>query len=290
MAEKQTSRSVIKITEEAVKKLLSGVVTTQKGILRRVNGLIRNLDIRNDLILPNQNNIRELRKIRADLPNLVVNPAYQSRVETYLNNFNKIKSENDKFYLSTLPGFNPGKQVYKEVLNSSISLTRNSLTESGINQFVINPMIEILNNGITTGADVFEMEETLRTLVVGDSTRLGGLERYVTQISRDALNQFSSNYTQSISANTGMQWYFYSGTIIDDSRSYCIQRAGKYFHKKEVENVPQQWDGRIPGTNAGNIYTNRGGYNCRHLYMPVLIDVVPKDVIDRNIANGNYQA
>ena len=285
MAEKSTSRNIIRITEEAVKKFLSGVATTQKGILRRVNGLLRNLETSGQNINPNQANIRELRKIRVELPSLVVDNAYKKRVDQYLRNFDKIRNETNALYGASI---NPNSQVLKEVFNSSINLTRNSLLEAGINQNVINPMIDILNNGITTGSNIDEMEETLRTLIVGDQQRLGGLERYTTQISRDALNQFSGNYNQAISANLNMEWYFYSGTIIEDSRSYCIERAGKYFHKKEVEEVPQQWSGRIPGTNSANIFTNRGGYNCRHIYLPVLIDVVPRDVIERNIRNGNY--
>lgn len=288
MAEKRTSRNIIRITEEAVKKFLDGVSTTQRGILRRINGTLRNLELTKEgAIKPNTANIRLLRTIRADLSNIVVDNAYKKRVNTYLGNFDKIKKETDLLYASTA-GFNPNRQVFKEILRSSVDLTKNSLLEAGINQNVINPVIDILNQGITSGSQIAEMEETLRTAIVGDSSRLGNLERYTSQITRDALNQYSSNYNESISGDLNMEWYFYSGTIIEDSRDYCIERAGKYFHKKEVEDVPSQWAGRIPGTNSSTIFTYRGGYNCRHLYLPVLINVVPKSVIQRNIANGNY--
>lgn len=287
MAEKQTSKNIIRITEDAVKKFLAGVSVTQRGILRRINGLLRDLEISNGDILPNRNNIRQLNLIKADLTNIVVDPAYKKRVNSFLLNFDRIKKETDALY-ALQQGFNANKQVFKEVLRSSVDLTKNSLLEAGINQNVINPMIDILNNGITAGSNLSEMEETLRTLIVGDNQRLGGLERYVSQISRDALNQYASNYNDSISTNLGMEWYFYSGTLVDDSRSYCIERAGKYFHIKEVQDVPSQWAGKIPGTNSGNILIRRGGYNCSHLYLAVLINVVPNDVIQRNINNGNY--
>ena len=288
MAEKQTSRNIIRITEDAVKKFLAGVATTQKGILRRVNGTLRQLELKAGAILPNQFNIRLKRELEADLPSLVVDNAYKARVDTYLRNFDKIKRESDSLFKATLAGFNSNKQVYKEILNDALSLTRKSLLETGINSNVIDPIINIVNSGITSGAQISDMEETLRTQIIGDQNRLGGLERYSSQITRDALNQYSANYNESVSGTENMEWYFYSGTIIEDSRSYCIARAGKYFHKKEVEKVPQQWDGRIPGTNSSNIFINRGGFNCRHLYLPVLINVVPKDVIERNIRNGNF--
>lgn len=288
MAEKQTSRNIINITEEAVKKFINGVYTTQNGILRRINGLLRQLELSGDQIKPNQANIRLLNKIRAAISSIVVNASYKRRVDDFTKNFTRIKSETDKLYKKTNSSFNPNKPLYKDILRSNIALTQTSLLETGINQNVVNPMLRIIEQGITSGMQIGEMEETLRTVIVGDSKRLGGLERYVTQITRDALNQYSRNYNQSISATLDMHWYYYSGSIIEDTRSYCRERAGKYFHKKEVEDVPSQWSGRIPGTNSSTIFTFAGGYNCRHLWLPVLIDVVPKSVIDRNILNGNY--
>ena len=91
MAEKATTRSIIKITEDAVKKILAGVATTQKGILRRVNGVLRNLELSGDTIKPNSANIKLKRQLTAELPSLVVDNAYKSRVDTYLRNFDRIK-------------------------------------------------------------------------------------------------------------------------------------------------------------------------------------------------------
>ena len=49
------------------------------------------------------------------------------------------------------------------------------------------------------------------------------------------------------------------------------------------------WDGQIDGTTESTIFTFRGGWNCRHQIIAVSISQVPKSVIDRNIANGNYK-
>jgi hypothetical protein len=37
------------------------------------------------------------------------------------------------------------------------------------------------------------------------------------------------------------------------------------------------------------IFVFVAGYNCSHEMVPVHILIVPKDVIDRNIENGNYK-
>ena len=149
--------------------------------------------------------------------------------------------------------------------------------------------MKLLEQGITTGIAFDDLEEAVRLDIVGNDERLGRFERYTKQITRDALNQFSRNYVSSVSSEYGMEWYYYDGSIIDDTRSYCRKRAGKYFHKKEVEDsASEQWSGKIPGTTKTSIFIYAGGFSCRHAYIPVLINVVPKSVVNRNIRNKNY--
>jgi hypothetical protein len=288
MAEKSTARSILKLTEKAVAKFTDGVQATQNGILRKINGVLRRLELSGETIKPNSANIRTLRTLRDDLTNIIVNDAYLKKVETFTRNFSRIKRTTDQFYRG-FQGFNGNKNVFKDLLAFNLDRTKTSLTQAGINNAVIDPVLELVNNGVTSGMNINDMEAALRTRIIGDSQRLGGLERYSKQITRDALNQYSRNYNESISMDLGLEWYYYSGSIIDDTRSYCVERAGKYFHKNEVEDVPSDWAGMIPGTNSSTIFTYAGGYNCRHLWLAVMIDVVPRDVIDRNIANGNYK-
>lgn len=288
MNEKETTREIISETENSVKRFNKGVETTQRSLWQEMLLILTGLKKTADgSIIPNNENLRFFRTVSNRLTNIVVNSDYTKRVNIFTKSFERIRDLNKSFF-ETVPGFNANSAVLKEVLNSSVSLTKESLLGSGINQAVIGPIDAILKDGITSGSSLVDMEQTLRTTILGDPPGLGNLERYTTQITRDALNQFSRNYSQSVSASTGMEWYFYSGSIIEDSRSYCIERAGKYFHKKEVEQVPSQWKGKIKGTNAGNIFINAGGFNCRHLYQAVLINVVPQSVVRRNTANGNY--
>ena len=288
MSEKTTSVEIISTTENAVSDFNDGIKATERSIWQEVLVSLGSLKLGSGIIIPNTENLGVLRSVQNKLKSIVVNDTYRKRVNKFIGNFDVLKGINDKF-LANDPGFNPNSAVLKEVLRSSVNLTKESLLASGIDQQVIQPVANILKDGITSGSSLVEMEGTLRTTILGDANRLGQLERYTSQITRDALNQFSRNYSQSVAASTGMEWYFYSGSVIEDTREYCQERAGKYFHKKEVERVPSQWAGKIPGTNAGNIFINAGGFNCRHTYLPVLINVVPRSVVERNVNNGNFR-
>jgi len=288
VAERQTARNILKITEKAVKKFSAGTKKTQTNIMRKVSSFLRQLDLNGDNVRPSSANIKLLRTVRDELERIIVDKTYRARVEQFTRNFPRIKRQTDSLYKG-IDRFNKNKNSFKDLLAFNIELTQASLTEAGIRNAVTEPIAKLLSEGVTSGMNIDDMEDALRINILGDPERLGGLERYTKQITRDALNQFSRNYNESISMDLGLEWYFYSGSIIEDTRSYCVERAGKYFHKKEVEDVPSQWAGMIPGTNSSSIFINAGGYNCRHLWMAVLIDVVPSDVIDRNIANGNYK-
>jgi len=51
---------------------------------------------------------------------------------------------------------------------------------------------------------------------------------------------------------------------------------------------PNLCQGRVKGTTESSIFRYRGGYNCKHVYKPTLIDAVPKSVVNRNIKKGYY--
>lgn len=289
MSAGQTASDIIHMTETASTTFSSSAKTTERGIIMRINRYIRLLELDQlGSIRPTRANFMIIRSLRDEINNIVVNKAYLERLGAYLRTFSEVKGVTDNLF-EGFSGFKSTKLVFEEALRLSVDSTRKSLTTSGINQFVIDPIMDIVNKSITSGARLVDMEEDLRTHILGDNKRLGSLERYTSQITRDALNQYSANYSEAISMDLGLEWYFYSGGVIDDTRDYCKKRNGKYFHKKEVEDVPADWSGRIPGTNASTIFIYRGGYSCRHIYLGVDIESVPRSVIRRNISNGNYR-
>lgn len=177
-----------------------------------------------------------------------------------------------------------------------------SLLESGVDANFIQPLLETLRAAIINGDDWRDFLAELEVLIVGIDTpevqRLGRLDRYIRQVTTDAVNQFNAEYIRVINEETGLEWFRYSGSLIKDSREFCVVRAEKHYHKKEVEawvtskGQPKPsgtWQGMIQGTNESNIFRLRGGWNCRHLIVGVPIDFVPKKDIDRNIKKGNFK-
>ena len=275
-------------------RFMENVASNQEAMWKVIFKTIKNLETNAaGNIIPNTKNLKILRTLRGDLSKVIVSPKYKSDLKEYLGGFNELKGINDVYYSAIASStLNANKNIFKEIVNSSIEATKNSLLNSGIDANVIAPIEKILSQSVTTGGSFTDLVEALRLDILGSPDKLGYLERYTSQITTDSLNQFNANYNIAVSNDLGLEFYYYAGSEKTTSRAYCINQIdkGRYFHKKEVEaSAIKDWAGKIPNTNSSTIFVYRGGYRCGHQYLATNTLLVPKDVIDRNIANGNYK-
>ena len=153
---------------------------------------------------------------------------------------------------------------------------------------------------VTSGAGFRESVASIRDFVEGTDTTNGKLLQYSKQIAHDQFAFSDRGYTNAVSDELEAEWYFYAGDEIPTSRCFCIERHDKYWHYKEIEKWGEGqdlgecksgdlWKGAHIDTNAQTIFVYLGGYFCMHSLQPVSIFVVPKEIVERNIANGNYE-
>src|SRR5690606_31346206 len=138
-----------------------------------------------------------------------------------------------------------------------------------------------------TGASYNDLLRQVREYILGSDTLDPTLTRHAKQITTDTLFNYNRALQEAVSQNTGLDFYYYSGSIMDDSRQFCVDRAGKYYHKREIEGwASLNWAGRRRGTNSSNIFIYAGGYGCLHKPIAVSRAVVPEDVLARARAKG----
>ena len=83
----------------------------------------------------------------------------------------------------------------------------------------------------------------------------------------DSLMQFDASINVAAGKEVGATEWKYYGSIIQDSRDWCIKHAGKKFTEDEIRELwsGNEWQGKAPG----DPFIVRGGYNCRHHWRPV---------------------
>lgn len=114
-----------------------------------------------------------------------------------------------------------------------------------------------------------------RELIEGNADIDGALVRYSEGYVHDSMFAHSAAVDKFIADELGLECFYYAGDLIDTSRQWCIDHVGKIYTYDEIESwADKDWDGKIPGEDP---FIQRGGYRCRHNFMPVPCDSVSEE-------------
>ena len=274
----------------------------QKDIYSKVADLLKGLSLKNGRIdVSAIENYKLIPKILKEIEGFMLDPAYQKSVAEFAKAFEAVATVQNSYFSLLVKDFKPTK-VLEEVRKQSIDATINSLTEAGVNEYIGKKAGELLRTSITSGMKYSDMVDSLRSFIIGDSQADGSLARYAKQITTDALNQYSAQYSATLSQDLGLEWGMYVGSNLTTTRPFCEHLTKKrYIHKSELDTVLNVAidgikicskeipcskttglpSGMIPGTNPDNFIINRGGFNCGHQFIWVTESMVPKDILDR---------
>lgn len=160
-------------------------------------------------------------------------------------------------YQATLAGRN--KTEFIQQLRGQI----NGIYQAS-DQEEIRQLVEVAQEA--TGARQQEAVDRLHRVYASD--RVGNnLRRYASVYAVDSLNQFSASLTIATANEQGIDRFEYYGDIIRDSREFCKKHVGKEYSREEINRI---WAGSWAGKAAGDPFLVRGGYNCRHQWLPIV--------------------
>lgn len=246
---------------------------------------LKNLELSDGYIKQNAANRKILRDAQGEFDVTISNSSYQSSLEKHLRVVPKINELNTLYFQSIESAFLPNKNFLKSLQSQMIKNVNELILQDGLRSQIKLPLNQILEQNVSTGGTFNGMLKQVKDFIVGNNNAEGRLLRYTKTYTSDILFQYARSFQQSITADLKLEWYLYSGGLIDRSREFCIERAGKYFTQSEVENWAKlTWKGKDPLTTESSIFILCGGFSCRHQLIPVSEIVVPKDDLDRKKA------
>jgi len=303
---------LIKTIDDAINGFNDSIPKIQKEILADVLDQIKKFDTRDKRITNTVKNIRLLNTIKNRLKKIILTDSYKQEVKDFLKVFNDVSTFQNAYFAEAEKTFKP-PAIVKEIKSQTIEDTINRLTEAGIGVNVSDKIAELLKQNVTTGVKYSDLAAQLREYILTTETP-GVLEKYVGQITTDAVNQYSRQYMNTISGDLGYEWFRYQGKDILTTRPFCDAMTDrKFFHVTEVPDLLAAKDlyysdnitgetkkvpiyektglpnGLIPDTNAENFFVRAGGYRCGHQIFPVIERIVPKDIQDRVKATAAYK-
>lgn len=304
---------ITKELDQAVKKINESIPAIQRETYDELMLELRNLDLNGEKIKATVKNLSLINSIKNKLNRIILTDGYKSEVKDFAKSFNEIATLQNDYWRAINKEFKP-KAILQAIKEQAITDTVSKLTEAGIGANVADPIADILRTNITAGGSYKDLTKQLRESLVNTETP-GTMEKYVGQITTDAVNQYSNQYTQIVSSDLGYEWFKYDNTDILTTRPFCDAMTDRpYFHISEVPALLRAEgltylnkktgqrepvmiyektglpSGMIPGTDASNFFIRRGGYRCGHSIRPVNERQVPQADKDRVYATSAYKA
>jgi len=260
----------------------AGIITVQNSLYPQIVKVLKDLELDGEgLILQNAGNRAVINGAISTIDHKIESSQYKAVVEKYLGTVTEIDKLNVTYFEAISSAFKPSRQFLASLQKDTVKQIEELLFNSGLESQIITPLRTILNQNINSGGQFVDMIEQVKTYIKGTPTTDGKLLRYAKQITSDALFNYSRAYHLSLTADLGLEWFCYSGGLTDKSRDFCIEHAGYYYPKAEVESwASQDWAGKRPDTTETTIFIYVAGFQCRHSLIPVHESVVPKEDID----------
>lgn len=134
----------------------------------------------------------------------------------------------------------------------------------------INRLVDFIeknrySNNPSIKAQVTAARQTLQSKYAADIYG-ENMRKYSSQIAHDSLMQFDGQFTKYKADEAGITSYKYTGTNITTTRDFCRNNLNQVFTEEEARQLwaSSQWRGK----SGNDPFINRGGYRCRHSFIP----------------------
>ena len=214
--------------------------------------------------MPIPNNFKNLTEVDLQTINALKYQSF-SGFEDIAERF--IKVINDEVYQSTIAG-----RPFDDMVSNIRSHINGVYKKSNISE--INELVDFINENKFDNSKKVQVEEAVRKLHTQYASDRAGnnLRRYAGQIAHDSVMQFHGQFTVAKAKEAGIDKFTYTGTLVRDSRDFCVEMLNKVLTEKQIREI---WNSRAwQGKSTGDPFIVRGGYRCRHTWIPTVEETV----------------
>ena len=183
-----------------------------------------------------------------------------------------LKVINDEVYQSTIAG-----RPFEDMVGNIRSHINGVYKQSNVTE--INELVDFVNQNKFDSAKKLQVQDAIKKLHTQYASDRAGnnLRKYAGQIAHDSVMQFHGQFTVAKAKEAGIDKFSYTGTLVRDSREFCGRMLNRILTEKQIREIwnSQSWGGK----STGDPFIVRGGYRCRHTWLPTLdetIDEIPE--------------
>lgn len=268
--------------------LLASMTDLQERMARRMEELVASLDTKDGAILQTPANAVAVDEIMAILRDEFGSDEWTDAISDYLDTFDGI-ADNVLEYANTITTVEAGliipiRRQYKSLVAEYLT----SATAFSADLWI--PMYQQLSGAVANGGSVAETIASGRLLLLGDpaeATASGAIAGRAATTVSDLTSIYERTTVKVIADEMEAAFFLYQGSEIATTREFCAERHDRVWHRQEIEDWAHlEWAGKIPETTEATIFTNLGGYQCRHILLPLALRDVPSADLARMRAKG----
>lgn len=277
-------------------KFVKSMNAIESKVSKEMEVLVSQLDIKDGIIELSERNMAMIESLNQRIADLIFDEEYAKNLTEFIGEF-KTQAGLSNEYFQIIGDFD-SKPLYETMLRQTQKNAINLLNEDAFTNTLILPIKQTLESSITNNVSFSDTMKNLREVIEGTEDADSKLMSHVKRVAYDSFAVSDRSYTNTIATDLGLEFYRYTGGHVSETRCFCDERRGKYFHKKEIaewgdgKNVGEcgfPWQGMNANTDKATIFFYAGGYNCKHSILPVSLKSVPKDVVNNAKAKGWYK-
>ena len=281
MSPNQLSSELDELILAAISSYDKAIISVQNKLYDSILLKLKDLELDQGYIKQNAFNRKIIREVQTEFDDVIKNSKYIPATRNYLMIIPEINSLTTAYFQTISESFTPNKQFLKSLQGQTIKNINDLILNDGLQANVKIPLNQLLEQNVSSGGSYSGMLKQVRDYVKGGEQE-GQLLKYVRTYTTDALFSYARSYMEAVTADLKLDWYRYSGGIIDTTREFCDERNGHYYHRSEIESWAElEWKGKRKGTTKSSIFVFLGGHACRHELIPVSKLIVPKDDLER---------
>ena len=201
---------------------------------------------------------------------------YLKEADSMVRDYDKIANEFMKQFgeLKLPDKFKSLTKVDLETINALKYQSFSGFEDLG-NRYLTDISANVYQNALT-GRPFKDMVKDIRGKLTGVKDRAGKpMSSHAGQLAHDSVMQFDGQFTIHKAKEAGLKHFKYTGTLVGTTRDFCKRHIGRTYNEKQIRAI---WTGNWAGKSSGDPFIVRGGYRCRHTWLPVDKDWDIRDI------------
>lgn len=118
-----------------------------------------------------------------------------------------------------------------------------------------------------TGAELAAQVAVIKKVLPGNVNVAASVATRMKTVVDNVVGEFNGTYAKGRATRNNIEMFEYVGPVDGVTRPFCADMAGARMSAEEIQNVwdSSGWQGKEPG----DPFVVRGGYNCRHYWVPI---------------------